>query len=894
MKRPALQTIEKKQSLSDELILIVDKQGFIGSRIILELKKQAKEIQIVFVSQNATELQGDRAQNVLFVPYRKKIPIIPNGNYSYMFIIYDGEEETMDAISAFITKAKQVNAKLVFSLPLALYSKSIVDSIIDDYSGAYVVCLGDLFGKDARLKTPMNHLLAQAKKGHVVISNMGLVFMHTVFIDDVVSGILEAAFGGDITTRVFFLFPKHPPTMLGVVRMIQRVDPVIHIEFKSLHMAEKDREIPKEGRYLLPDTYPLQERIRSSLLSLPADNKQIDKNLRVYKNAPLPVKIPPFSILYFLFSVLLLPIVVTILFLLLGVKQLETSKVALQTGSLVGAARSAKGAQSFFTIAQNAAEVFVLEASVVGQKEIALKPLNSARQGRELAFLLTSFLDALQRFSENDFAIGASELKNALTLFQKTRIEGEMLTEKISFSPDKVSAIVDVLPEILGFAGKKEYLVLFQNNMELRPGGGFIGSYGLLTLDKGKVLEFSINDVYDADGQLKGHVEPPFPIRRYLPSEHWYMRDSNFFADFQKSASSAATFLKLEKDRVVDGVIGIDVSFVRKLLEVVGPISVSDYNEVVNAENVHMLTQKHAARDFFPGSSQKKDFLRSLFNALSENLAARSQLPYIQIVAALQDALLQKHILFAFSQSSIQNVFTANGLSSSLWDSREDSNDAINDFIGLSEANLGVNKANYFVRRNIQYTAALNSEGNVSGKVIITYHNTSKTDSTFGGDYKNYLSVLLPLGVTLSAVTIDEKEQSIVPAVTDPAVYEAKNFTPPKELEIEETQEGNKKIVGFLFIVPKGAVKTVSLSYTQTLKISPDAPAVTYRLNSFKQPGTESDPFSFSFSYPDTFRVFKLTDSSLPSHEFRQSGQTVSLSTTLDHDKDFTVQLSKK
>ena len=37
-----------------------------------------------------------------------------------------------------------------------------------------------------------------------------------------------------------------------------------------------------------------------------------------------------------------------------------------------------------------------------------------------------------------------------------------------------------------------------------------------LKLKMGKITNFSIHDIDDADRQLKGHVEPPFAIRRYL------------------------------------------------------------------------------------------------------------------------------------------------------------------------------------------------------------------------------------------------------------------------------------------------------------------------------------------------------------------------------------------
>jgi hypothetical protein len=80
------------------------------------------------------------------------------------------------------------------------------------------------------------------------------------------------------------------------------------------------------------------------------------------------------------------------------------------------------------------------------------------------------------------------------------------------------------LPSILGKDGIKTYLILFQNNMELRPTGGFIGSYGLATFDSGRLTDLTINDVYSADGQLNGHVEPPAPIKDYLGEANWWLQ----------------------------------------------------------------------------------------------------------------------------------------------------------------------------------------------------------------------------------------------------------------------------------------------------------------------------------------------------------------------------------
>ena len=91
-------------------------------------------------------------------------------------------------------------------------------------------------------------------------------------------------------------------------------------------------------------------------------------------------------------------------------------------------------------------------------------------------------------------------------------VEMPKVREKIEIARD----LLPILPQVLGVKEKKSYLFLLQNNMELRATGGFIGSYALAIFENGRLLDFQVEDVYTADGQLKGHVEPPEPIKKYL------------------------------------------------------------------------------------------------------------------------------------------------------------------------------------------------------------------------------------------------------------------------------------------------------------------------------------------------------------------------------------------
>ena len=81
-----------------------------------------------------------------------------------------------------------------------------------------------------------------------------------------------------------------------------------------------------------------------------------------------------------------------------------------------------------------------------------------------------------------------------------------------------------VLMEAMGQNGSMRYLVLLQNTSELRPTGGFPGTYAVVEFDQGIMKSFFVDDIYNPDGQLKELIIPPKPLQKITPT--WGMRDS--------------------------------------------------------------------------------------------------------------------------------------------------------------------------------------------------------------------------------------------------------------------------------------------------------------------------------------------------------------------------------
>ena len=122
--------------------------------------------------------------------------------------------------------------------------------------------------------------------------------------------------------------------------------------------------------------------------------------------------------------------------------------------------------------------------------------------------------------------------------------------------------LVSNLPEILN----KDYVVLLQNNTELRATGGFMGSYARLRFRNGTLQSTKFEDIYEPDGQLYGYVKPPAPLDKAFENGSWKLRDSNWDPDFRVSAPQIAWFFS-QGGEVVDGLVALNLTTVLKVLD---------------------------------------------------------------------------------------------------------------------------------------------------------------------------------------------------------------------------------------------------------------------------------------------------------------------------------------
>jgi hypothetical protein len=314
---------------------------------------------------------------------------------------------------------------------------------------------------------------------------------------------------------------------------------------------------------------------------------------------------------------------------------------------------------------------------------------------------------------------------------------------------------------VLGFDHPKEYIVLLQNNMELRSSGGFMGSFARIKLSRGKFELLKIEDIYVPDGQLDGHVDPPWPIQAAFGQGWFKLRDSNWDPDFPSSAKTIAWFFEHGKERPADGLIAVNLNLLKSLLKLSGPIYLVDESEKISYDNFYKKTQAAVEEDFFPGSTQKSNFLnklgRAVFNDISNmSFVQKMQLPLIGI-----DLLKNRQILIYVNDDRTQSLMGKLGFDGGLLNVTKSGND----YISLFENNLGANKANCCINRKVNLVTQKDS-GVLHHVLKIDYENTNpvslkKPPQYWGGAYVNYLRIGIPITAKITEIKVGEKNYPI-------------------------------------------------------------------------------------------------------------------------------------
>jgi hypothetical protein len=359
-------------------------------------------------------------------------------------------------------------------------------------------------------------------------------------------------------------------------------------------------------------------------------------------------------------------------------------------------------------------------------------------------------------------------------------------------------------------------------------------------------------------------VEPPAPIKKYLNLPSFFLRDSNFSPDNWENYQKAKFFLEKSvawKDFV--GEVVLTTTAVQKILGAFDSIYLPDFKEKITKDNFYLKTQFYVEKDFFPGSIQKKSFLNSLVRNLMIDLPQAS---IKNLSLNLFSLLEEKQMVLSFDdenlQKIIENLGWAGRLAKPVCLSSIDQNCLI-DFLFPYEANLGANKANFFINRHFDLKIDIDTSGKITNNFRVLFKNSASSNLFLGETYRNYFQLLIPKNTTLKTV---KKDGVLI-----------------DDINIEEKDD--LKNIGFFLEIP--AKKTVLVEIVYELNTFLPSNLSTLQLIFQKQIGLPITELNLTFNLPKNISI--LNQNFFP----LVKSQKIVYNTFLSTDKIFFIQLKK-
>jgi len=411
---------------------------------------------------------------------------------------------------------------------------------------------------------------------------------------------------------------------------------------------------------------------------------------------------------------------------------------------------------------------------------------------------------------------------------------------------DQARPLIKVLPQLLGQDEPKKYLILFQNDKELRPTGGFLTAYAIFNIDKGIIKVEASEDIYTLDNTVPNKDKAPEPILKYLPKVPVLnLRDSNLSPDFQESMKDFREIYETAGNAVdVDGIVALDTNALVAAMKVLGEVQVGDRKFTIENDErcdcpqvIYELEAEAGTRTQYIRTDRKSIIGDLMFAIMDKAFSSSPKEYWGPLVQEMFGQIAQKHIMFSLDNKDAQKGLSAVNAGGEIMPFE-------GDYFHLNEANFGGSKSNLFVDQDVLQEYSIAKDGTVTKKVTVNYKNPHKPSNCnleleyalcLNAPWRNWFRVYVPKGSEL----------------TDSKGTEVKMST------YEDL--GKTVFEGFLTVNPLG-VKKLELTYTLPFKLEKDSPLPVMIQ---KQPGTAEDEYTIIVNGKEKDKFILDTDKTL-------------------------------
>lgn len=450
--------------------------------------------------------------------------------------------------------------------------------------------------------------------------------------------------------------------------------------------------------------------------------------------------------------------------------------------------------------------------------------------------------------------------------FQKTPVREQLVSAKEVIN-NAANLFVNAqpllinLPQMLGMPNEKRYLILFQNDKELRATGGFITAYAQFRFVKGKAILEKADDIYALDAAKKKNFPAPEEILKFHKGVYNFnIRDSNLSPDFKLSM---LTFENLydstsSKERI-DGIWAVDTHVLVETLKILGSINVAgrqfsaDIDKRCDCPKAVYELEDYSTRPVNYVRTARKDIIGILFQQILQQALGVSPSKYWgKLFQMLLTEVNQKHVVAYFHDADAQKAVESFNMAGRIMTASETATLLAYeegkgwDYLHINNSNMAGAKANMFVSEKVTKDVMVNSDGTMTTKLSIEYKNPfpgSDCGLESGGlclnaPLRNWVRIYTPSGSKL----VDSKG--------------AQSPKDNKPIPMDTYDSLSKTVFeGFLIVNPLGTAR-LDVTYSSPVK-SADG---KYRLLIQKQAGTAGQEWLIRLGGKDKKKMTLDTD----------------------------------
>jgi len=365
--------------------------------------------------------------------------------------------------------------------------------------------------------------------------------------------------------------------------------------------------------------------------------------------------------------------------------------------------------------------------------------------GAHLTFSLPHYQTALNDLQKVDSDILPFEYQNTFKEFR-------VLYSAYVGDLDNIAKLNGAVQEIFGGQGLRRYLLVFQNPAELRPTGGFMGSFALIDVKDGKIINIDIpaGGSYDLQGQLTKYVAPPAPL--LLSNKRWEFQDANWFPDFPASAKKILWFYRHSRNLTADGVIAVNASVVSRLLSIIGPIAEQNHQVVINKENALVAIQNIVEYGSEKKANKPKQILSDLAPLFIDNFKKMPTRAILPMLTNMEEALRQKEIQSYFTDANTENIIKEFGWSGEMLNAGPNQ-----DYLFVVNTNIQGQKSDAKIKQTVSHQAMIQPDGAILDSVVISREHTGQSAMPTGRQEEklydqtniDYIRLYVPAGSEL-------------------------------------------------------------------------------------------------------------------------------------------------